>query len=205
MQIQIAIIFLFFMTSSVIAQNDSIIKTDEEEMEIGIIVVEQMPEFIGGFEALQRYINSNAIYTEKANKEKVSGKVFLSFWVETDGSISKPRILRGLYPDLDSISIDLVKNMPKWIPAKQRGKPIRCQYNLPIKFDFDQNQDFNHPEPSKYWSKKGKRKFMKICTQEFRKSQSECDCWYNFIIWNYNNRSLIELDIKEIFKKQKCE
>jgi TonB family protein len=205
MKIQIAIIFLFFMTSSVIAQNDSIIKTDEEEMEIGIIVVEQMPEFIGGFEALQRYINSNAIYTEKAKNEKVTGKVFISFWVETDGSISKPKILRGLYPDLDSISIDLVKNMPKWIPAKQRGKPIKCQYNLPVKFDFDQNQDFNKPETSKYWSKKGKKKFMKICTQEFQKSQSECDCWYDFIIWNYNNMTLKELDIKEIFEKQKCE
>jgi ABC-type dipeptide/oligopeptide/nickel transport system ATPase subunit len=85
MKIQIAIIFLFFMTFSVIAQNDSIIKTGKEEMEIGTIVVEQMPEFIGGLQALQRYINSNATYTEKAKNEKVTGKVFLSFWVETDG------------------------------------------------------------------------------------------------------------------------
>jgi len=205
MKIQIAIIFLFFMTSSVIAQNDSIIKNNEEEMEIGFIFIEQMPEFVGGFEALIRYINSNAVYTENARIQNITGKVYVSFWVETDGSITEPEILRGLYPDLDSISIDLVKNMPKWIPAKQRGKSIRCQYNLPIKFDFDQNQNFNNPEPSKYWSKKGKRKFKKICTQEFKKSEIEFNCWYNFIIWNYNNRTLKELDIKEIFEKQKCE
>jgi len=192
------------MTSSVIAQNDSIIKTDEEEMEI-IDVVEQMPEFIGGFKALQKYVNSNAIYTEKARKEKVTGKVFVSFWVETDGSISEPKILRGLCPDLDSISIDLVKKMPKWIPAEQREKPIKCRFNLPIEFNFDLNQNLNDPEPSKYWSKKGKKKFMKICTQEFRKNKTECDCWYNFIIWNYNNWTIKDLDIKEIFEKQKCE
>ncbi|NOZ47922.1 MAG: energy transducer TonB [Chlorobi bacterium] len=204
MKIQITIIFLFLMTSSVIAQNDSIIKTDEEEMEI-IDVVEQMPEFIGGFKALQKYVNSNTIYTEKARKEKVTGKVFVSFWVETDGSISDPKILRGLCPDLDSISIDLVKKMPKWIPAEQRGKPIKCRFNLPIEFNFDLNQNLNDPEPSKYWSKKGKKKFMKICTQEFRKNKTECDCWYNFIIWNYNNWTIKDLDIKEIFEKQKCE
>ena len=194
------------ITSSLIAQNDSIsknVKNDKEEYLI--TVVEQMPEYNGGLEALQKYINSNAIYTEKARKEKVKGKVFISFWVETDGSISEPKILKGLYPDLDSVSIELVKNMPKWIPAQQRGKPVKCRFNLPIEFDYGQDIKSDKPEPSKYWSKKGKKKFMKICTQEFKKSGIECNCWLNFIILNYNNKTLKELEIKEIFEKQKCE
>ncbi len=205
MKTQIIIIVLFLITSSVIAQNDSIIKNGEEEMEIGFIFIEQMPEFVGGYEALIRYINSNAICTENANKEKVTGRVFVSFFVNIDGSITKPYILRSLHPDLDSISLSIVKNMPNWTPATQRGKPIKYKYNLPIEFDYNQSQNLDNPHPSKYWRKKGKNQFMKICSQEFQKSGTECDCWYNFIIWNYNNKTLKELDIKEIFKKQKCE
>ena len=203
MKIQTTIIFLFLITSSLIAQNDSIIKTDEEKMIITF--VEQMPEYIGGYEALQKYINSNAIYTEKAREEKVKGKVFISFWVETDGSISEPKILKELYPDLDSVSIELVKKMPNWIPARQRGKPVKCRFNLPIEFDYGKDIKSDIPKPSKYWSKKGRKKFMKICTQEFKKSDLECNCWLKFIILNYNNKTLKELEINEILKKQKCE
>lgn len=204
MKTQITIVVLLLITFSVIGQNDTIDRNGDKEIEL-VSSVESMPEFVGGFNALKKYVNSNAIYTENARIENITGKVYVSFWVETDGSISEPKILRGLYPDLDSISIDLVENMPKWIPATQRGKPVKCRFNLPI--EFDNNQDINSdiPEPSKYWSKKGKKKFMKICTQEFKKSEIECDCWYNFIIWNYNNRTLKELEIKEIFEKQKCE
>jgi len=203
MKTQILIAFLFLISISIFGQNDTTGQNEDQEIEL-IMVLETMPKFVGGYEALYRYVNSNAIYTENARKEKVTGKVFISFWVEKDGSISEPKILRGLHPDLDSISLNLVKNMPKWIPATQRGQTVKCRFNLPIEFSFDQSQNSNNSEPSKYWRKKGKKKFMKTCTQEFRKSKTECDCWYNFIILNYNNRTLKTLDIKEIFEKQKC-
>ena len=95
--------------------------------------------------------------------------------------------------------------MPKWIPAKQRGNPVKCRYNLPIEFNNNQDVNSAKPVPSKYWSKKGKRRSMKLCVQEFKKSENKCDCWYNFMIWNYNDRTLKELELKVIFEKQSCE
>jgi len=106
--------------------------------------------------------------------------------------------------DLDSISITLVKNMPRWIPARHRGKPVKCQFNMPIEFNHKGKNGKNLPIPSKYWSKKGRRNFSQECLNEYGKTQAECDCWYNFIIWNYNTRKLDDLDLKSMFEYQKC-
>lgn len=136
MKTGIIIIILFIISNSVNAQVDTT-RLKYEEL---IIVVEEMPEFVGGYKALKKYINTNIRYTERARTEKIAGKVYVSFVVETDGSISQPAILRSLDPDLDSISISLVKNMPNWTPAMQKGKPIRCEYNMPIEFILDKRQ-----------------------------------------------------------------
>ena len=132
---------------------------------------EQMPYFAGGAEARIKYVVTNAIYTERARKENVSGRVYVSFVVDVDGSIVEPYILRGLHPDLDSISIIIVKKMPAWIPAKLRGKPIKCQFNMPIEFNLKDKKGKELPVPSKYWSKKGKKHFLEKCLQEFGKNQ----------------------------------
>jgi len=121
-----------FISVSFFAQVDST-KQSENEM---VFVVEQQPEFIGGMMALKKYIDTNTTYTEKARKEKISGTVYISFNIETNGSITEPTVVRGLHPDLDSISILVVKNMPKWTPGMQKGKRVRCKYNIPIEFDL---------------------------------------------------------------------
>lgn len=184
------------------AQNDS----TQQNAEKVFLVVENMPVFIGGYDALKEYLKTHAVYTEKAMNEKVSGRVIISFLVETDGSITDPIVMKGLHPDLDNISLELVKNMPKWTPAEQRGKPIKCTYTLPIEFNIyknniEKNADFTI---SHYWNKKGKEKFMTTCASDFNKSDSECNCWLYFIIWNYNEKKLEELSLEEIFKTQKC-
>lgn len=184
----------------IFAQNDTI---QQSEMEI-FWFIEKEPEFSGGFKALQRYIATNAIYTEKARNDSVSGKVFVNFWIEKDGSISEARVLKGLHPDLDSISIAIIESMPKWIPGANRGQPIKRQYNLPIRFELSNIQNPDNPEPSKYWSKRGKRKFMRICLNDFRKSNQECACWHEFLFLNYNNRKIEELDFVEMFKMHQC-
>lgn len=203
MKIQFIILLISFFSCSIHAQNDTAKNIEEE---IIFTVIEEMPRFIGGIEALEQYINSNAKYTQKAYREKAAGRVFVSFYVEIDSSITEPIILRGLHPDLDSISLTLVKNMPKWIPAKLRGKPIKCQYNLPIEFNLykikvEKTKSFII---SKYWNNKGKKNFMKICTNDFKKSPSECDCWYYYIVWSFNDMKLDELKLNELFNTQKC-
>ncbi|NCA86434.1 MAG: energy transducer TonB [Clostridia bacterium] len=186
------IIFVLMISAMAHAQSDT---TDLPEIEL-IFVAEKMPTFPGGDEARMRYVISNAVYTRAAQDANAGGRVYVSFWVEADGSITQARILKGVHPDLDSISLDLVNQMPDWIPAEQRGKPVRCQFTMPIRFG---------PEMSKYWRKKGEKRFLKICGEQYGKSRAECDCWFNFIIWNYNDKTLKSLDLDEIFKNQKCE
>ncbi len=97
-------------------------------------VVEEMPQFPGGNEALIDYLVKNVVYPKEAKDNNISGRVFVSFVVEKDGSIGDVKILRGIGGGCDEESVRVVSSMPKWIPGKQNGKPVRVAYNLPIKY-----------------------------------------------------------------------
>jgi len=95
-----------------------------------------MPEFPGGDTALYRFLAENIHYPDSAKTAGIQGRVFITFVVNTDGSISDARVLRGIGGGCDEEALRVVKSMPNWIPGKQRGKPVRVQYNLPIKFSL---------------------------------------------------------------------
>jgi TonB family protein len=176
-------------------------QTDTTRVENTIVFIggiEKMPEFIGGNESLRKYTN-------QASKDGIEGIVYISFWIERDGTVSNTKVIRGLRQDLDSIGLNLIQNMSNWIPATQRGNPIRISYILPIKFRPDWKTALEEPKPSWYWKKRGKRKFEIVCKETYRKSQDECDCWYRFIIWNYYGLKIQDIDIKEMFEKQRCD
>lgn len=97
-------------------------------------VVEEQPGYPGGDEARVKYLQENIKYPDEAKELGVQGKVFVTFVVEVDGSITDVRVLRGIGAGCDEEAIRVVRNMPKWIPGKQRGVPVRVQFNLPIKF-----------------------------------------------------------------------
>lgn len=185
---------------------DNYLSQNESEEKIGITVVENLPEFVGGINALYKYIDSSTVYTKQARKDSANGTVYANFRVTKNGKIENPEILKGIHPDLDSITKDMISNMPDWIPGRNRGRNVRTIYNMPIRFHLNK-KDIYHtaPEPSNYWEKRGKRKFMKICLEDYGKSQQECRCWYDFIIWNYNNTQLKRLDLDWMFKYQRCE
>jgi protein TonB len=69
-----------------------------------------------------------------AKESGIQGTVYVTFVVEKDGSITDVRVLRGIGGGCDEEAVRVVKNSPKWSPGKQRGKPVRVQYNLPVKF-----------------------------------------------------------------------
>ncbi|NLL27453.1 MAG: energy transducer TonB [Bacteroidales bacterium] len=98
------------------------------------VLVEKQPEFPGGESALIEYINKNISYPQQARDKNIQGTVFVTFVIEANGSISNAKILKGIGGGCDEEAIRIVKNMPPWEPGKQRGKPVRVQYNLPIKF-----------------------------------------------------------------------
>jgi periplasmic protein TonB len=97
-------------------------------------VVEEQPQYPGGDEARIKYLQNNIKYPDEAKELGVQGKVFVTFVVEVDGSITDVKVLRGIGAGCDEEAIRVVRGMPKWIPGKQRGVPVRVQFNLPIKF-----------------------------------------------------------------------
>lgn len=97
-------------------------------------VVEQMPSFPGGISGLMTYLNQNTRYPAVAQENGVQGRVVVSFVVGKDGHISDVTVLRSVDPSLDKEAIRVVRNMPRWTPGKQGGKPVRVRYNVPVSF-----------------------------------------------------------------------
>ena len=97
-------------------------------------VVEQMPSFPGGMEALMQYLAKNMRYPVEAQKNKVQGRVVVGFIVSKDGDIKKAHILRGVDPELDAEAIRVIESMPRWMPGMQRGKAVAVSYTLPVMF-----------------------------------------------------------------------
>ncbi len=99
-------------------------------------VVEEAPEFPGGLEALYQFLAANIKYPGGPD-DCVSGKVFVSFVIEKDGTVSDAKVVRKLHPAFDAEALRVVKLMPKWEPGRQDGKPVRVQFNLPINFNLN--------------------------------------------------------------------
>lgn len=94
-------------------------------------VVEQMPSFPGGQEALMTYINNNIKYPDEVCGQ---GRVIVSFVVEKDGSITNATIRRSVDPAFDREALRVISSMPKWIPGKNNGRNVRVRFNVPVQF-----------------------------------------------------------------------
>jgi len=106
----------------------------EEEDNVVFQMVETMPSFAGGDTALMNFLSGNIIYPKKKKKKGIQGRVIVQFEVDIDGSIKNIEVVRSISPELDAEAIRVIKKMPKWIPGKQRGKPVKVKYTLPINF-----------------------------------------------------------------------
>ncbi|MCP9764579.1 energy transducer TonB [Lacihabitans soyangensis] len=99
--------------------------------------VEQNPEFMGGQKAMYNFINDNIKYPFEAQRNDISGRVFLKFVVEKDGSIGNVEVRQGLGYGCDEEAVRVIKLMPKWNPGSQNGKLVRVYYNMPVLFKKD--------------------------------------------------------------------
>lgn len=113
-------------------------QTDEVDDAV-FVVVEKSPEFPGGDDSLYAFIGRNIKYPEAAKKNKIEGRVFVTFVIEKDGQVSSAKILRDIGGGCGEEAIRVVKNMPKWKPGTQRGNPVRVQFNLPIMFQLEKS------------------------------------------------------------------
>ena len=106
-------------------------KPKEEDTKI-FDVVEQMPSFPGG--NVMAWLSQNLKYPVIAAENGVQGRVVVQFVVEKDGSVSDVHAVKKVDPSLDKEAERVVKSMPKWIPGKQNGSPVRVKYTLPVTF-----------------------------------------------------------------------
>ena len=108
---------------------------EEEEESVVFMVVETMPEFPGGQQALFKYLSENVKYPVIAQENGIQGRVICQFVVNKDGAIVDVEVVRsGGDPSLDKEAVRVIKSMPKWNPGKQRGKAVRVKYTVPVNF-----------------------------------------------------------------------
>lgn len=125
------------LTNMAFCQEEKKVSVDDEVF----VVVEEQAEFPGGLDSMYAYIVKNLKYPELAKEKGIEGRVFVSFIIEKDGSISNVKLLRGIGGGCEEAAVEMVKNMPKWKPGTQRGKPVRVQFNLPIKFELEKDKE----------------------------------------------------------------
>ena len=114
------------------AEETNIVEAEEEIIEFPDVEA----EFIGGAQEMMIYINQNIQYPITSIEMNEQGKVYLSFVVELDGSISNIYIERGVSKDIDNEAKRIVRSMPKWIPGESKGKKARTRCRLPINFQL---------------------------------------------------------------------
>jgi|TARA_B110000438_G_C15759764_1_gene626752 protein TonB len=116
---------------------DEIIEIEEEDDEEFFMVVENMPEFPGGDLGLMKFIQKNVKYPAIAKEYNITGKVYVSFIVDKGGSVTNVKIVRGVDKNLDAEALRVVSALPKYKPGKQRGKPVRVMFTIPINFTLN--------------------------------------------------------------------
>ncbi len=107
---------------------------EEEEADYIFTIVEQQPHPDGGMAAFYKFIGIELVYPSQARRMGVEGKVFIQFVIDKDGSVTNPSLLKGIGAGCDEEAIRVMKKAPRWIPGKQRGKPVKVRMIIPIHF-----------------------------------------------------------------------
>ena len=110
----------------------------EEEVEEDVIQVapEVEAEYPGGYGALMIFLSENIKYPQLAKEGGITGKVFITFVVEKDGSIGHVKVAREIGGGCGAEAVRVIKMMPKWSPGRQNGRPVRTSYTVPVSFSL---------------------------------------------------------------------
>lgn len=108
-----------------------------EEDNTPFTTVEVQPTFMGGNSEMYKFLGKNLKYPTAAQRANIQGKVFLSFIVEKDGSITDIETMKGIGFGCDEEAMRVVKLMPKWIAGKQNGRNVRVKFTIPVFFRLE--------------------------------------------------------------------
>ena len=110
------------------------VAVDKDENPLKLRVVQQLPEFPGGMSAYVKWLTKNLKYPLAAQKQKIEGRVVVSFVINRDGSLTDIKVSKSANPILDSEALRVAKMMPKWKPGLNNNKPCRTLFAVPIDF-----------------------------------------------------------------------
>jgi TonB family protein len=111
----------------------------KKESDAVFVVVEEMPQFPGGEEAMISWIAQNVTYPGQAKNDGIRGVVVVNFVVSKTGKVGNVKVVRSVHPLLDAEAVRVIREMPEWKPGSQRGKTVDVKYTVPVKFDLDVN------------------------------------------------------------------
>jgi protein TonB len=117
---------------TIVVESAPIIREEDVNTIYNIAGIEVKPEFPGGNDKLTTYFSKYFQYSDEMKEAELRGKIFASFLVERDGSITDIKIIRGLGYGTEKAALDVLKKMPRWNPGEQNGKKVRCSYIVPI-------------------------------------------------------------------------
>jgi len=121
-----------------LAGSPSTLPAETEDSEMVFTLVEHDPEFKNdNYKSFSDFIEKTLIYPPLALKYSIQGVVIVQFIVETDGSVSNVRVVKGIDPVLDNEAIRVIEQSPEWEPGRQQGEPVRVRINVPLPFPLD--------------------------------------------------------------------
>ena len=101
------------------------------------LIADEMPEFKGGDENIPQFIITNVKYPLTAMSKGIQGKVFVSFVIDEKGKVTDVKVKRSVNPELDAEAVRVISAMPDWKPGKNKGKPVKVTYTMPINFKLN--------------------------------------------------------------------
>lgn len=114
--------------------NPKIPQPEKKDEVLSFRVVEDLPQFPGGYLEFMKWLTRNLKYPASAEQRKQQGKVVAEFIVNTDGSVTDVRIVKSLNPDCDHEALRVLRMMPRWTAGIQNAKPCRTKVCIPIVF-----------------------------------------------------------------------
>jgi protein TonB len=127
---KILFIILILFAFNSFSQSNETIQTDENVYNTSSLEVR--PEFPGGIEKFYKFISSNFKIPDEIGKEKINVKIFVSFIVEKDGTLSEIKVIKDAGYELGKEAIRVLNAMPKWNPGELNGNYVRSSYRFPI-------------------------------------------------------------------------
>ena len=97
-------------------------------------IVEQLPEFPGGMSAFVKWLTDNLRYPPVAQRQKIQGRVVISFVINRDGSICDLKVAHSVNPILDNEALRVARMMPRWKPGIDKNRPCRTLFAIPVEF-----------------------------------------------------------------------